>query len=295
MPVPEEITYLGAELSSFIDREGISVWYSVPSALTLLARTLPGPGALPGLRTVVFAGEVFPTKELRRLRELLPDVSLWNLYGPTETNVCTYYRVTELPEDDRVPIPIGRACENTEVFALRDDGQLAGVGEEGELFVRGTGVMDGYWGRPEKTAEVLVANPLPGGTRDMAYRTGDLVRLRPDGDYEFLGRRDHQIKSRGYRIELGDIEAALAANQEFLESAAIAVPHDDWGTAIVAWVVPRNGSEVTERSVRRYVATVLPRYMVPARVEVVEALPRTSNGKIDRQRLIDRSTTVPVG
>ncbi len=295
VPVPDEITYLGAELSSFIDREGISVWYSVPSALTLLARTLPGPGALPRLRTVVFAGEVFPTKELRRLRELLPDVSLWNLYGPTETNVCTYYRVTDLPEDDRVPIPIGRACENTEVFALRDDGQLAGVGEEGELFVRGTGVMDGYWGRPEKTAEVLVANPLPGGTRDMAYRTGDLVRLRPDGDYEFLGRRDHQIKSRGYRIELGDIEAALAANQEFLESAAIAVPHDDWGTAIVAWVVPRNGSEVTERSVRRYVATVLPRYMVPARVEVVEALPRTSNGKIDRQRLIDRSTTVPVG
>ena len=93
-----------------------------------------------------------------------------------------------------------------------------------------------------------MANPLPGGTRDMAYRTGDLVRLRSDGDYEFLGRRDHQIKSRGYRIELGDIEAALAANPEFLESAAVAVPHADWGTAIVAWVVPRNGSEVTERS-----------------------------------------------
>ena len=193
---------------------------------------------------------MFPTKELRRLRELLPEADLWNLYGPTETNVCTYYRVTELPED-HVPIPIGRACENTEVFALRDDGQLAGVGEEGELFVRGTSVMDGYWGRPEKTAEVLVANPLPGGTRDVAYRTGDLVRLRPDGEYEFLGRRDHQIKSRGYRIELGDIEAALTANPAFLESAAVAVPHPDWGTAIVAWVVPRNGSEVTERSVRR--------------------------------------------
>ena len=161
--------------------------------------------------------------------------------------------------------------------------------------MRGTGVMDGYWGRPEKTAEVLVPNPLSVGTRDMAYRTGDLVRLREDGEYEFLGRRDHQIKSRGYRIELGDIEAALTANPEFLESAAVAVPHADWGTAIIAWVVPRNGSDVTERSVRRHVATLLPRYMVPARVEVVEALPRTSNGKIDRQLLIDRSTTVPVG
>jgi amino acid adenylation domain-containing protein len=294
VPVPDEITYLGAELSTFIEREGISIWYSVPSALTLLGRTLPGPGALPSLRTIVFAGEVFPTKELRRLRELLPEADLWNLYGPTETNVCTYYRVRELPED-HVPIPIGRACENTEVFALRDDGQLAGIGEEGELFVRGTSVMDGYWGRPEKTAEVLAANPLPGGTRDMAYRTGDIVRLRPDGDYEFLGRRDHQIKSRGYRIELGDIEAALTANPAFLESAVVAVPHPDWGTAIVAWVVPRNGSEVTERSVRRHVATLLPRYMVPARAEVVEALPRTSTGKIDRQRLLETSTRVSVG
>jgi amino acid adenylation domain-containing protein len=295
VPVPDESAYLGADLASFIERERISVWYSVPSALTLLARTLPGSGALPSLRTVVFAGEVFPTKELRRFRELLPDAALWNLYGPTETNVCTYYHVKDIPED-HIPIPIGRACENTEVFAIREDGQVAGIGDEGELFVRGTSVMDGYWERPEKTAEVLVPDPLGGGSRSLAYRTGDLVRLRPDGDYEFLGRRDHQIKSRGYRIELGDIEAALTADPALLESAAVAVPHDDWGTAVVAWVVPRNGSEVTERSVRRYVATLLPRYMVPARVVVVEALPRTSNGKIDRQRLLESSTTkVAVG
>jgi acyl-CoA synthetase (AMP-forming)/AMP-acid ligase II len=243
---------------------------------------------------VVFAGEVYPTKELRRLRELVPDAELWNLYGPTETNVCTYYRVADLP-DDHVTIPIGRACENTEVFALRGDGQVAGVGDEGELYVRGTCVMDGYWDRPEKTAEVIVPDPTPGGTRDKAYRTGDLVRLRPDGDYEFLGRRDHQIKSRGYRIELGDIEAALGANPAFLESAAVAIPHPHWGTAVVAWVVPRNGSEVSERRVRSHIAMLLPRYMVPARVEVVDTLPRTSNGKIDRQRLIDLSTKVPVG
>ena len=293
-PVPDEIAYLGAELSAFIARERVSVWYSVPSALTLVVRTLPGPGALPSLRTVVFAGEVFPTKELRKLRDLLPDASLWNLYGPTETNVCTYYRVTDLPED-HIPIPIGRACENTEVFALRADGQPAEVGEEGELFVRGISVMDGYWGRPEKSAEVLVPDPLAGGARGVAYRTGDLVRLRPDGDYEFLGRRDHQIKSRGYRIELGDIEAALASSPDLLESAAVAVPHDDWGSAIVAWVVPRNGSDVTERAMRQHVASLLPRYMVPARVEVVEGLPRTSNGKIDRQRLLENSTSVPVG
>ena len=181
------------------------------------------------------------------------------------------------------------------MFALRDDGGVAGVGEEGELFVRGTCVMDGYWGRPERTAEVVVPDPRPGGSLDVAYRTGNLVRLRPDGEYEFLGRRDHQIKSRGYRMELGDIEAALAANPAFLESAAVAVPHPDWGTAVIAWVVPRNGAEITERTVRSHVAGLLPRYMVPARVEVVDALPRTSNGKVNRQQLNDRSSTVPVG
>jgi acyl-coenzyme A synthetase/AMP-(fatty) acid ligase len=294
VPVPDEQAYFGSELAAFAAREEISVWYSVPSALMLMARALPGPGVLPRLRTVVFAGEVYPTPELRRLRGLLPSAELWNLYGPTETNVCTYFRVDGLPED-HVPIPIGRACENTEVFALRGDGGLAGVGEEGELYVRGSAVMDGYWGRPERTAEVLVPNPLSSGPRDLVYRTGDLVRLRPDGDYEFLGRRDHQIKSRGYRIELGDVEAALATFPGLFESAAVATPHAEWGTAIVAWVVPTDGGEVTERDIKRHVADLLPRYMVPTRVEVVDALPRTSNGKIDRQRLLGSRANVPVG
>jgi amino acid adenylation domain-containing protein len=288
VPVPDELTYLGAELASFAARESITTWYSVPSALTLMTRALPPSGALPHLRTVIFAGEVFRTPDLRRLREALPGVDLWNLYGPTETNVCTYYRVQELPEDHE-SIPIGRACENTDVLALRDDGGVAGVGEEGELFVRGAAAMDGYWGQPRKTAEVLGPHLLPGGRSVLAYRTGDLVRMRPDGDYEFLGRRDHQIKSRGYRIELGDIEAALGANPDLLESAVVAVPHIEWGTAVVAWVVPRDGSAITGSSVRRHAATLLPRYMVPAQVEVVESLPRTSTGKVDRQGIVDAS------
>ena len=111
---------------------------------------------------MVFAGEVYPTPELRKLRDLLPKVDLWNLYGPTETNVCTYYRVAELPPD-HVPIPIGRACENVEVYALTEDGRVAGVGQEGELYVRGGSVMNGYRQRPEKTAEVI--DPIPVRTR----------------------------------------------------------------------------------------------------------------------------------
>ena len=172
-----------------------------------------------------------------------PQGRLWNLYGPTETNVCTYYRVAELPPD-HVPIPIGRACENVEVYALTEDGRVAGVGQEGELYVRGGSVMNGYRQRPEKTAEVI---PIPVRTRAgrPLVSDGDLVRLRPDGNYDFLGRRDHQVKSRGFRIELGDVEAALGADPGLLESAVVATPHPDWGTALVAWVVPKDGSATT--------------------------------------------------
>jgi amino acid adenylation domain-containing protein len=287
--VPEHEAYFGASLAQLIAEERITVWYSVPSALRLLTKTVSDPAAFPSLRTIVFAGEVYPTPALRELRQVFPRLDLWNLYGPTETNVCTYYKVDRLPEDDRT-IPIGRGCENTEVFAVTPEGTLAGVGEEGELYVRGATVMKGYWGRPDKTAETLVPNPLPGTLPDQVYRTGDLVKLRADGDYDFLGRRDHQIKSRGYRIELGEIEAALAAHPGLEESVAVAVPHDEWGSAIIAWVAPRPGVEVAEQEVKRHVASRLPRYMVPAEVRLLDELPKTSTGKIDRAQLQTRTT-----
>jgi amino acid adenylation domain-containing protein len=283
--VPSDEAYFGSALVDLIRREEITVWYSVPSALVLVTRALVEAGELPSLRSVVFAGEVYPTAHLRELRRLVPGVSLWNLYGPTETNVITFYRVDDLPQEDGQAIPIGRACGNTQVFAVKEDGGVAGVGEVGELYARGSTVMKGYWNRPEKTAEVLVANPVPNGLPDPVYRTGDLVRLRPDGDYDFLGRRDHQIKSRGYRIELGEVEAALAAHPALSAGVALAVPHEEWGKAIVAVVVPREGATVTVGEVKRHVAQRLPRYMVPADVRVLEMLPRTSTGKVDRQQL----------
>jgi amino acid adenylation domain-containing protein len=288
--VPSDQAYFGPSLVQLIQEEGISVWYSVPGALVRITGALEAPSLLPSLRAVVFAGEVYQTKDLRELRRLIPDAALWNLYGPTETNVVTYYRVDELPDDDR-NIPIGRACENTEVFAVKEQGTLAGVGEEGELYARGSTVMKGYWNRPEKTAEMLVANPLGGQLPDLVYRTGDIVRLRPDGDYDFLGRRDHQIKSRGYRIELGEIEAALSAHPSVAVGVAVAIPHEEWGKAIVAFVVLRGGELTTESDLRRHVGRRLPRYMVPAKIDLVQDVPRTSTGKIDRQRLATEAQT----
>lgn len=284
--IPEREAFFGASLASIIDQERITIWYSVPSALRLLTKAAK-PGSLASLRTVVFAGEVYPTPALRELRERIPHAEFWNLYGPTETNVCTYYKVEQLPPDEET-IPIGRTCSNTTVFAVDPDGRAAGVGQEGELYVRGATVMKGYWGQPAKSAEVLVPDPLSHPS-DLVYRTGDLVKLRPDGNYQFLGRRDHQIKSRGYRIELGDIESALSTHLDLDESVVVSVPHDEWGCAVVAWVTPRDGVEVTEIGIRRHLASRLPKYMVPASIRVVEQLPKTSTGKIDRPLLTERA------
>ena len=145
--------------------------------------------------------------------------------------------------------------------------------------------MKGYWGRPERSAEALLADPRSGALGDPVYRTGDLVRLRPDGDYDFLGRRDHQIKSRGYRIELGEIEAALSSHPALAEAVAVAVPHEEWGKAIVACVAAKDGLDVSAKEIKGHLAARVPRYMIPTRIEVRDHLPRTSNGKIDRQRL----------
>ena len=198
----------------------------------LLARTLPGPGALPRL------------SHGRVRRRGLPDQGAPPAPRPAP-RVCAAGTSTDLPRRTSAPTTESPSFPRMTTSRSRSDARARtprcsrsattdsspAVGEEGELFVRGTGVMDGYWGTTREDRRGTRAEPVAGRPRDMAYRTGDLVRLRSDGDYEFLGRRDHQIKSRGYRIELGDIEAALAANPAFLESAAVAVPHDDWGTA----------------------------------------------------------------
>jgi acyl-CoA synthetase (AMP-forming)/AMP-acid ligase II len=274
----------GTKLARLLRESGATLMQATPVTWRLLLGS--GWKGQAGLK-VLCGGEAL-TRELAQAL-LATGAELWNLYGPTETNVCTYYRVGTLPEDDAT-IPIGRACENTEVFAVTRDGRRADVGEEGELFVRGSAVMKGYWGAPERSAEVLVPNPLEPGLPDLVYRTGDLVRLRPDGDYDFIGRRDHQIKSRGYRVELGEVEAALHADPRLDAAVAVAVPHEDWGNAIVAYVVPKDEA-VTEIQVKREVARRLPRYMVPARVEVRRDLPKTSTGKIDRRSVADEATS----
>jgi L-proline---[L-prolyl-carrier protein] ligase len=278
--VPPELSVFPVQIRDFIRERELTIWYSVPSILSML--TVRGgliEGDLPRLRTVLFAGEVFPTKYLRRLMELLPHVGFLNLYGPTETNVCTYFPVPRLPEDQTEPVPIGRAIDDVEVFAVDDAGDPVAPGEVGELLVRGTTVMRGYWGDAERTGRAISRN----GLGDDVYRTGDLVRQDANGDYRLLGRRDHQIKSRGYRIELGDIEAALFAHPQVVEAAVAAVPDPLVTNRIKAWVVTHGG--LTERELVRFCGERIPHYMIPEEIELRDSLPQTSTGKVDRQAL----------
>jgi amino acid adenylation domain-containing protein len=282
--VPPEVSVFPVQVRDFIAERRITVWYSVPSILSMLAlRGGLAEGDLPELRTILFAGEVFPIGFLRSLMQLLPHVSFHNLYGPTETNVCTWYAVVPGDVDRTEPVPIGRAIAGVEVYAVTEEGRVAGPDETGELLVRGSTVMQGYWGDPERTDRAIVADPTGRGLREAAYRTGDLVRLDERGDYVLLGRRDHQIKSRGYRIELGEIEIAIYGHPDVLECAVLAVPDPLVTNRIHAFVVARDG--LTERDVVRLCGQRIPHYMVPERVELVDALPKTSTGKVDRRAL----------
>ncbi len=282
--VPPEASVFPVHLRDFIADRRISVWYSVPSILSMLAlRGGLAHRSLPDLRTILFAGEVFPIGFLRTLTELLPHVGFHNLYGPTETNVCTWYTVKPADRDRSEPVPIGRAIDGVEVFAVDENGRRVPHGEVGELLVRGDTVMHGYWGDPVRTERGLVADPTGRGLRDAAYRTGDLVRLDDGGNYVLHGRRDHQIKSRGYRIELGEIETAIYAHPDVLECAVIAIPDPLVTNRIHAFVAGRPG--LTETAVVRICGERIPQYMVPERIELRDALPKTSTGKIDRQAI----------
>lgn len=263
---------------------GITVWYSVPSILTAMMDV----GGLEeygfgDVRVLLFAGEVFPTPQLRRLRRALPHVRLSNLFGPTETNVCTYYDVpSDLPEGK--PIPIGRTCEHLESFVLDDDGNEVGVGVEGTLWIIGDNLMSGYWNDSTRTEASLKIDPRGGS--EMAYCTGDRVRLQEDGDFEFLGRRDHMIKIRGFRVETGEIEAVLASHPDVIEAAVVAIPDEKMGNRLASSVVPRSGRVLEIKDLRSFCTERLPGYMVPEHLEVVDELPRTSTGKADRQALL---------
>lgn len=283
--IPHELSSFPKSLADFIENQKISIWYSVPSILTQLV--LYGgldKRSLPALRQILFAGEVFPSKYLRQLMELVPNANYCNLYGPTETNVITYYPLENLP-DETIPIPIGVLCDGVKFFIANELGTLIKKGEIGELYVNSPTLMEAYWNDSQKTEKVLFKNPFLPFANELIYKTGDLVSLNQQGNLEYHGRCDSMIKSRGYRIELGEIETALSTHPDIKEVTVLGIPDDKIGNMIKAVIVPKAESTISKNEVKHFCAQKLPHYMVPELISFVISFPRTSTGKIDRKKL----------
>ncbi len=279
--VGEELGKEPKALARFIAERKLTIWYSTPSVLSLMAEY----GALPtldlgALRHVLFAGEVFPVPGLRRLTGLLPQPRYWNLYGPTETNVCNFAEIPlPVPPERTRPYPIGPLCAHCAGLVLDEQRREVAPGDEGLLWIAGESLFQGYFGRPDLDASVFLQRD---GRR--WYCTGDVVKWVDGEGFLYVGRRDRMVKRRGYRIELGEVEAGLARDPDLREAAVVAVPDEAAGVRIDAHVAGRAGRP-SLIAMKRACAAALPPSMAPDRFVIHERLPRTSTDKIDYQQL----------
>ncbi|WP_406217955.1 amino acid adenylation domain-containing protein [Streptomyces canus] len=281
--VPQAVTRSPEDFLDLLVREKVTVLNQTPTAF----RSLVDTDAELSLRAVVFAGEKLEVSELRPFADRfgLDRVALVNMYGITETTVhTTYHRITEADLDPRAGNPVGHPLADLRVYLLDSDARPVPVGVPGEMYVAGPGVARGYLNRPRLTAERFVPDPYgPPGSR--LYRSGDLARRLPDGSLEFLGRIDDQVKIRGFRIELGEIETALATHPH-IRDAVVLVREDTPGDKrLVAWVTPVGDTAPEPGGLRSHLAARLPEYMVPAAFVILDALPLTTNGKLDKRAL----------
>jgi amino acid adenylation domain-containing protein len=258
----------------------VSLINTVPSVLAELLRSAPPPPA--GLRVVNLAGEALPPTLLDQVRRWSGAVRVLNLYGPSED---TTYSTCACVAGGAPSPPIGRPLAGTRVYLLDAALQPVPIGLAGALHLAGDGLARGYHQRPGLTAERFIPNPFADRSGDRLYRTGDLGRWRGDGDLEFLGRVDGQVKVRGFRIELGEVEAGLLAHPGVREAAAVVREHVPGERFLAAFAAPAGEPAPTGRELRRHLARHLPAYMVPADVVLVPALPRLPNGKVDRASL----------
>jgi len=268
-----------AALAGGIHEHGVTVWYSVPSILNLLARS----GALTHetaarLRYVLFAGEVYPIPQLRLLAGYLPrGARLYNLYGPTETNVCTYHRVRPEDLDRSTPVPIGAPVGDARLSIVDEDGRPLEDPEAcGQLIVEGDCVTPGYWRRENE--------PAAEGHRRGRHATGDIVS-REDGLLVYRGREDRMVKLSGYRVELGEIEAAVLRHEDITDTAVV-VDGEGSAARVTLYYTLRDGAHRPNLiELKRHCSRLLPRYMLPQVATCLEELPRNANGKTDYRRL----------
>lgn len=277
--VPKTLFSFPAKLVGYLNEKKINCIDWVPSALCMIVNFKTFEKVRPQyLKKVMFLGEVMPTKQFNMWKQALPDIQYANLYGPTEaTGDCTYYKVERELRDDE-PIPIGRACENTEVLILNEQDELVKTNEVGEICVRGTSLALGYYNNQEKTDAVFVQNPLQKHYKELIYHTGDLGRYNELGEIIYMARKDHQIKHMGHRIELGEIETAVSAVEGVRRVCCL------YNTQSERIVCVYEG-DISKLDIIGAIKKMIPKYMLPNIYYQVEAMPINMNGKIDRVKL----------
>jgi non-ribosomal peptide synthetase-like protein len=268
----EDVTRSPQDAAEFITHNRITYFSTVPSFLAMITSPLPT------VRLLILGGEALPAELVARWAE---GRRMLNTYGPTEATVVATLKEVHPGET----VTIGTALPGYQTYVLDEAMQPVAPGQEGELYIGGGGVARGYMNRPELTAEKFVADPFSGMPGARLYRSHDLVRLRADGEIEFLGRIDGQIKIRGFRVELSEIEAVLM-EQPGIRTAAVGVFETNGFKELAAFVITADGStEVDREGVVKHLRGRLPEYMVPKYLDVVEELPRMTSGKIDRKQL----------
>ncbi|MFD7069802.1 amino acid adenylation domain-containing protein [Streptomyces sp. NPDC059913] len=271
-----------AAYQELIARHGITALWLTAGLFRVIAEE--SPEAFAGVREVWAGGDVVPPEAVRSVLAHCPEITVVNGYGPTETTTFAATHHVRRPLDHAGAIPIGEPLDNHRLYVLDEGLRLVPPGTPGELYIAGAGLAQGYLDRPQLTADRFVADPYgPAGAR--MYRTGDLVRWNREGSLEYLGRADQQVKLRGFRIELAEIETALTAHAD-VGQATVVVREDRPGDKrLVAYLVAADGARIDVTEVRGQVSGALPEYMVPSVLMVLDAIPLTVNGKVDRRAL----------
>ncbi len=280
--IPDGLAAFPIKILEILSREAVSFIFWVPTIMVNIANmNLLEAIQLTDLKTVWFAGEVFPTKQFNYWKRLLNHALFANLYGPIEITLdCTYFIVNREIADDE-PLPIGIPYRNTDILILNDKDELIKEGEEGELCVRGTSLAMGYYNNPEKTASAFVQNPLNKSYPEVIYRTGDVVAKNSFGEIVFKGRKDSLVKHLGYRIELGEIEHVIVNTLKIAKNGCVVYQ----STKKEITLFYESEIEISPAEFRKHIASILPKYMIPTVYIRMDELPRNNNGKIDRLML----------
>ncbi|MFN6584583.1 MAG: non-ribosomal peptide synthetase [Aulosira sp. ZfuVER01] len=241
--------------------------------------------ALKSLRQLLAGGDVLSVPHVQKFLQTVKNCQLINGYGPTENTTFTCCYSITAPLQPGVSIPIGRPIANTQVYILDENLQQVAIAEVGELYIGGDGLARGYLNRPDLTAEKFISHSFNNNFQTPLYKTGDLARFLPNGNIEFLGRIDNQVKIRGFRIELGEIEREIAQHPDVREVVVLARQQETGEKQLVAYIVPHQNSSYTHNQLRSFLQQRLPNYMVPSAFVLLEAMPLTANGKVDRHKL----------